>query len=60
MTDLALKVLDKYGLPTLIALGLGALLWQQMQAATEERAEHTVVLLDRLYDLQVKVERCAK
>jgi hypothetical protein len=49
--DTALKILKEQGLPTLIALGLGYLLWQ----ASEERVNHTVLLIDQLSDLREKV-----
>ena len=64
MTETALKILEKFGLPTLVAVGLGALLTYQTMQATEERASHTAVLIDQLSDLREKVAKlegaCAK
>jgi hypothetical protein len=51
VTETALKILKEQGLPTLIALGLGYLLWQ----ASEERINHTALLIDQLSDLREKV-----
>jgi hypothetical protein len=57
MSELALKILDRYGLPTLAAAFLGAMLWQQGASAAEERAQHTVLLIDQISDLREKVAR---
>jgi hypothetical protein len=55
MIELAMKVMERYGFPTLVA---GFLLWnmnEQRKEAVEERAQHTVVLIDQLADLRAKV-----
>jgi hypothetical protein len=53
--ETALKVLDKYGLPTLVAVFLGYLLYQ----ASEERITMTSLLIDQIADLRTKVaEHC--
>jgi hypothetical protein len=57
MTETALKILEKFGLPTLVAVGLGGLLVYQTMGASEERASHTALLIDQLSDLREKVAR---
>jgi hypothetical protein len=57
MTETALKILEKFGLPTLVAVGLGGLLVYQTMGASEERAQHTVLLIDQISDLREKVAR---
>jgi hypothetical protein len=59
MSELALKVLERFGLPTLIALGLGALLWVEMKAAREERANRFDIQMDYITDIRQMVkDRC--
>jgi hypothetical protein len=57
MTELAAKILDKYGFPSLVAAALGALLWQSGANAAEERAQHAALLIDQISDLREKVAR---
>jgi hypothetical protein len=57
MTETALKVLEKFGLPTLVAVGLGGLLVYQTMGASEERTQHTALLIDQISDLREKVAR---
>jgi hypothetical protein len=57
MPELALKILDRYGFPTLVAAFLGAMLWQSGANAAEERASHTAILVDQISDLREKVAR---
>ena len=47
-----MRVLKEYGFPTVVAIGLGLLLKQQMKDAATERAEHTVILIDQLSALR--------
>ena len=47
-----MRVLKEYGFPTVVAIGLGLLLKQQMKDAAAERAEHTVILIDQLSALR--------
>jgi hypothetical protein len=60
MSDIALKILREFGLPTLLAVGLGALLAYTMQQSAEERASHTALLIDQISDLREKQERCCR
>jgi hypothetical protein len=57
MTELAYKVLKDFGLPTLIAVGLGGLLVYTTMQASKERIDHTQILIDQIYEL---TERVAK
>ena len=47
-----MKVLKEYGFPTLVAIGLGLLLRQQMADAAKERADHTFILVDQLSSMR--------
>ena len=56
MFDTVKWTLEKFGFPTLAALGLGYFLDRAMTAASEERA----IVVDQIADLREKVERCVK
>ena len=64
LAEMALKLLKDYGLPTLIAVGLwytldselkrnAAALEAGRKEAAEERASHTVILIDQLSALRL-------
>jgi hypothetical protein len=53
-------IMERYGFPTLVAC---ALLWymnEMRKESVEERAQHTVVLIDQLSDLREKVGKCVR
>lgn len=50
MPDLALKILDRYGFPTLVAVALGALLVWQMQDSKKERLEQWQTMMQYVMD----------
>jgi hypothetical protein len=59
MTDLALKILERYGFPTLVALGLAYLLNEQRADAKADRHDYALTLMQEINDLQAQVEaRC--
>jgi hypothetical protein len=59
MTDLALKILERYGFPTLVALGLAYLLNEQRQDSKADRHDYALTLMQEINDLQAQVEaRC--
>ena len=60
MTGLALKVLKEYGFSTLVACSLLWYMNEMRKDASEERASHTVILVDQFSDLREKVGRCVK
>ena len=47
-----MRVLKEYGFPTVVAIGLGLLLKQQMDMQRAERAEHTAILIDQMSALR--------
>lgn len=56
MGDLAIKILREFGLPTLLALALGAMLWWQMQR-NEEAVDRWATLMEYVMDVRAD---CAK
>ena len=47
-----LGLLKEYGFPTVVALGLGLLLKQQMDMQRAERVDHTALLIDQMSALR--------
>ena len=60
MTDLALKILEKYGFPTLAALGLAYLLNETRRDAKEDRHDYALILVQQINDLQDEIEKRCK
>lgn len=59
MSETVLKILEKFGLPTLLAVGLGALLAWTTMKQSDERATMTALMIDQIADLRQKVaEHC--
>lgn len=56
--DLIYKGIKDFGFPVVIALVLSYIVIQQQKEAQEERASHTVVLIDQISDLREKMEKC--
>jgi hypothetical protein len=68
MNKAIIQILEKFGLPTLFAVGVGAMLaWTMVnsskeraiiaQQQSEERATHTALMIDQISDLREKVAR---
>lgn len=58
MGELVYKGIKDFGFPVVIALVLSYIVIQQQKEAKEERASHTVVLIDQISDLREKMEKC--
>ncbi len=52
-TELALKVLEKYGFPVLAAIALGWFVYHQNEQAAHERDTYTQFLWAQINDVQV-------
>jgi hypothetical protein len=57
MTDLALKILERYGFPTLVALGLAYLLNEQRADAKADRHDYALTLVQEINEVQASVEK---
>lgn len=57
MGELAVRVLREFGLPTLLAVALGALLAWTTVRQSDERVAYTGLLIDQISDLREKVAR---
>ena len=60
MTELAAKILDKYGFMALVLAALLYMMNENRKDASEERQQHAAIMIDQIADLREKMERCVK
>jgi len=53
MLTMLAPLMEKYGFPTIIALALAYMMDQQRRESAKERTEHTVILVDQMYELRL-------